>query len=104
MIIRRLSLFTCYNVGLHVAVVVVAMIFLLASSSNLPYTFHDHAASAYVKATPTAGGPTINNPNLKAQTIFSGLHIPTSMAFLGPDDFLVLEKKTGNVIRIINGK
>jgi glucose/arabinose dehydrogenase len=26
------------------------------------------------------------------------------MAFLGPNDFLVLEKNTGNVIRIVNGK
>ena len=25
------------------------------------------------------------------------------MAFLGPDDFLILEKNTGNVKRVING-
>ncbi|MGN6633147.1 MAG: PQQ-dependent sugar dehydrogenase, partial [Nitrososphaeraceae archaeon] len=103
MIIRRLPLFSHYNNGLLV-VEVVTTIFLLLNNSILSYNFHDHAAAAYVKATQAIGGPTFNDPNLKAQTIFSGLHIPTSMAFLGPDDFLVVEKKTGNVIRIVNGK
>jgi len=103
MIIRGLPLFSHYNNGLLV-VGVVTTIFLLLNNSILSYTFHDHAAAAYVKATQATGGPTFNDPNLKAQTIFSGLHIPTSMAFLGPDDFLVVEKKTGNVIRIVNGK
>ncbi len=33
----------------------------------------------------------------------SGLAQPTSMAFLGSDDFLVLEKTTGRVRRVLNG-
>jgi glucose/arabinose dehydrogenase len=33
-----------------------------------------------------------------------GLEFPTSMAFLGPDDILVLEKEKGTVQRIVNGK
>ncbi|HEY7571979.1 MAG TPA: PQQ-dependent sugar dehydrogenase [Nitrososphaeraceae archaeon] len=103
MITGRFPLFNPYNIGLHISVAITT-IFLLFSSSFLSFTFHDHNAAAYVKATPTSGGPTFNDPNLKAQTIFSGLHIPTSMAFLGPNDFLVVEKKTGDVIRIINGK
>lgn len=103
MIIGRFPIFNSYNIGLHVAVAITT-ISLLISSSFLPFTFHEHTAAAYVKATPTSGGPTFIDPNLKAQTVFSGLHIPTSMAFLGPNDFLVLEKETGDVIRIINGK
>lgn len=35
--------------------------------------------------------------------ISSGLALPTTMAFIGPDDFLVLEKNTGNVRRVQNG-
>ena len=31
----------------------------------------------------------------------SGLNVPTSFAFIGPDDVLVLEKQTGRVIRIL---
>ena len=41
--------------------------------------------------------------SLKAEVIFKGLKIPTSMAFLGPNDILVLEKNSGNVLRIVDG-
>lgn len=44
-----------------------------------------------------------NNPGLKVEEVSDGLDFPTSMAFLGPDDILVLEKNEGNVRRIING-
>ncbi|HXR80986.1 MAG TPA: PQQ-dependent sugar dehydrogenase, partial [Saprospiraceae bacterium] len=50
------------------------------------------------------GRPTIKDPTLKAQQIFTGLDHPTSMAFLGPNDILVLEKNTGTVQRIVNGR
>ncbi|GKS60654.1 hypothetical protein YTPLAS21_01120 [Candidatus Nitrosocosmicus sp.] len=36
--------------------------------------------------------------------MMDGLDFPTSMAFLGPDDILVTEKNTGEVMRIINGQ
>jgi aldose sugar dehydrogenase len=47
--------------------------------------------------------PILNDSSLKAETVIEGLDFPTSMAFLGPDDILVLEKNTGKVRRIING-
>jgi aldose sugar dehydrogenase len=47
--------------------------------------------------------PTINDPNLQAEIVIEGLDFPTSMAFLGPDDILVLEKENGTVQRIVNG-
>jgi aldose sugar dehydrogenase len=50
-----------------------------------------------------AGQQTINDPNLRAELVFEGLKSPTSMAFLGEDDFLVLEKDKGTVQRIVNG-
>jgi aldose sugar dehydrogenase len=54
---------------------------------------------------PTApGGPTLNDPNLKIEQILTGLKFPTSMAFLGANDILVLEKDTGIVHRIVNDK
>jgi glucose/arabinose dehydrogenase len=57
------------------------------------------------KARPVAGGPTLNDPNLKVEQIINrGFDDPTSMAFLGPNDILVLEKNTGKVHRILNGK
>jgi aldose sugar dehydrogenase len=48
--------------------------------------------------------PTIvNNLNLKVEVVSSGLDTPTSMAFLGLDDILILEKDKGSVRRILNG-
>src|SRR5829696_10352488 len=45
----------------------------------------------------------LSDPNLKIELVASGLDFPTTMAFLGPDDFLILEKNTGNVKRFVNG-
>jgi aldose sugar dehydrogenase len=44
------------------------------------------------------------DPNLKVELTAQGLRSPTSMAFLGPNDILVLEKESGTVQRITNGK
>src|SRR5215218_4365029 len=43
------------------------------------------------------------DPTLKIELVTSGLDFPTTMAFLGPNDFLILEKNTGNVKRVVNG-
>ena len=51
-------------------------------------------------------GPTIidnTNGGLKVESVFKGIDLPTTMAFLGPDDILVLEKDNGIVRRIVNG-
>jgi aldose sugar dehydrogenase len=57
-----------------------------------------------VRAKISPEGPSINDPNLVAQVVFKGLKAPTSMAFLGPNDILVLEKNEGTVQRIVDGK
>jgi aldose sugar dehydrogenase len=44
-----------------------------------------------------------NNPTLKVEEVSDGIDFPTSMAFLGPEDILVLEKNEGTVRRILNG-
>jgi aldose sugar dehydrogenase len=43
------------------------------------------------------------NKDITIEPVFNGVKFPTSMAFLGPNDFLVLEKNKGMVQRIING-
>ncbi|MGH9228664.1 MAG: PQQ-dependent sugar dehydrogenase [Acidimicrobiales bacterium] len=48
-------------------------------------------------------GPTLEDPRLGVRTVVGGLVTPTSVAFLGPNDFLVLEKNTGKVQRVVNG-
>jgi len=51
----------------------------------------------------SSAGPILKDPGIQVKRIFSGLRYPTSMAFLGPDDILVLEKDEGTVQRIVNG-
>jgi glucose/arabinose dehydrogenase len=46
----------------------------------------------------------IGDPALKVEEVVRGLDLPTTMAFLGPNDILVLEKDKGTVQRIVNGK
>ena len=43
------------------------------------------------------------DPRLKVEEVVEGLHVPTTMAFLGPDDFLILEKDRGTVMRVNRG-
>ncbi|MGH9986275.1 MAG: PQQ-dependent sugar dehydrogenase, partial [Nitrososphaeraceae archaeon] len=47
--------------------------------------------------------PQVLDQNLKVEVVAEGLSLPTTMAFLGPNDILVLEKENGTVRRIING-
>jgi glucose/arabinose dehydrogenase len=47
--------------------------------------------------------PTVVDPRLDVRIVVSGLNSPTTMAFLGDDDILVLEKETGKVQRVMNG-
>ena len=46
---------------------------------------------------------TVEDPTLAVSTVVSGLDQSIAMAFLGPDDFLVTEKASGQVKRVING-
>jgi uncharacterized protein (TIGR03118 family) len=47
--------------------------------------------------------PTVLDPNLGLRTVVSGLVTPTTMTFLGDNDFFVLEKSTGKVDHVVNG-
>jgi aldose sugar dehydrogenase len=100
------SLFTGWGIAVRVHIIV---ILILASTVLVPSfsTFYNEwspAYAAYTKATPSDTGPIVSHPNLKVQTFFTGLQLPTSMAFLGPGDILVLEKNKGTVDRIVDGK
>src|ERR1700687_1780520 len=48
-------------------------------------------------------GPCMLDPNLSVTTVVSGLTEPTGIAFIGADDFLVIEKSTGKVKRVVGG-
>jgi glucose/arabinose dehydrogenase len=48
-------------------------------------------------------GPTVLDRRLEVATVTSGLVTPSTIAFIGPGDFFVLEKNTGKVKQIVNG-
>jgi aldose sugar dehydrogenase len=83
---------------------------LLSKISNInntnftPFTTDNNSSNLIDPASSSdltlAATPTLKDPNLKVQTVATGLNSPTSMAFLGLDDILVLEKNTGMVKRI----
>jgi glucose/arabinose dehydrogenase len=50
-----------------------------------------------------AAAQTVNDPGLQVETVATGLNQPTTMAFIGPDDILVLQKASGQVRRIVGG-
>jgi len=50
-----------------------------------------------------AQAPTVNDPDLAVRTVITGLDQPIAMAFLGRNDFLVTEKASGKVKRVVNG-
>src|SRR5215467_1561921 len=79
-----------------------ASFFLILISVNI-IPFGYAVNSVYGKASFSGNQPIINDPSLKADLVFQGLRNPTSMAFLGPNDILVLEKDKGTVQRIVNG-
>jgi glucose/arabinose dehydrogenase len=48
-------------------------------------------------------GPSMVDPELGVRAVATGLNLPTTMAFVGANDMLVLEKNTGRVQRVVNG-
>jgi len=59
--------------------------------------------SVFVGSQEVFGAPSVVDPNFKAETVVSGLDTPITMAFLGPDDILVLQKDDGKVMRVLSG-
>ena len=75
---------------LHLAIAVSALGSLFVGSGGLTVTAQDP-------------GPEMLHPRLGVRTVASGLSQPTTMAFIGPADMLVLEKSSGQVKRVTNG-
>jgi aldose sugar dehydrogenase len=71
---------------------------------TMPMGYNTHAQENIVSFSDGDDLPIINDPNLKVELMVQGLDLPTTMAFLGPNDILVLEKDKGTVQRIVNGK
>jgi glucose/arabinose dehydrogenase/plastocyanin len=45
-----------------------------------------------------------NDTRIKIESIVDGLKSPTAIAFLGPDDMVVLQRQNNSIMRIVNGQ
>jgi glucose/arabinose dehydrogenase len=80
---------------------VLSLAFFSSPNHELLYTIYasavnDCKSSACIE-------PVVNDASLTVEAVQKDLESPTGMAFLGPDDILVLEKDKGTVRRITNG-
>ncbi|HXC68525.1 MAG TPA: PQQ-dependent sugar dehydrogenase, partial [Pyrinomonadaceae bacterium] len=73
------------------------------SASETDFDSSNNTATATILIQPAAASPAMLDDNLTVSTVIAGLDQPTSLAFIGPNDFLVLERATGKVQRIVNG-
>lgn len=80
---------------------VVCNIIGIYAQSQLPSTDREIPGSLFDKS---LGTPIVTDPKLKVEVVAENLDFPTTMAFLGPDDIIVLEKEKGTVTRITNGE
>ena len=65
-----------------------------------------HVLFAFFLLLPTTSSlfaQTLEDPSLRVDQLVSGLSSPTTMAFIGANDILVLQKNDGKVRRVING-
>src|SRR5258707_15623536 len=74
----------------------------VVATENDPDT-SDNSSTIQTTVNAPASGPSMLDPNLSVKTVVTGLSQPTSMAFIGNNDFFVLEKNTGKVQRVTNG-
>jgi glucose/arabinose dehydrogenase len=63
----------------------------------------NNTVTAAIPIAAAAAAPSMTVSNLGVRTVVSGLNQPTSLAFIGANDFFVLEKPTGLVLRVKNG-
>ena len=73
------------------------------SASESDFDSTNNTASTTTLIQPAAASPTMLDDNLTVSTVVAGLDQPTSIAFIAANDFLVLERATGRVQRIVNG-
>lgn len=97
------SLLLSSSSSLPGVIIAVSLLFVSVFIPLSQFTFAQQKIPGVVASIGT-GEPTIKDPNLKVETVATGISLPTTMAFIGPNDILVLEKSKGTVQRIVNGQ
>jgi len=100
----------------HKALFLLAILLILTSSHAVGYYYlvnaqednndEEEGQKDIPDVNVSIGGetPVVRDTNLGVEVVAEGLEFPTTMAFLGPNDILVLEKEKGTVQRIVDGQ
>ena len=73
------------------------------TGNETDFDLSNNSASTTTPIQAAAVSPAMLDANLTVTTVSSGFNQPTSMAFIGANDFLILERTTGKVQRVVNG-
>jgi aldose sugar dehydrogenase len=92
-----------FSMGARVVYALCASFAIFLVIGITDHYFSAHFAYGEVSQPQSALGPTLSDHTLRAEVVFRGINFPTSLAFLGINDILVLEKNEGTVRRIVNG-
>ena len=74
-----------------------------ASAAETDFDPTNNSASITTFIQAANASPLMLDDNLTVSTVLTGLDQPTSLAFIGPNEFFVLERATGKVQRVVNG-
>ncbi len=74
-----------------------------ASASETDFDAANNSSTITIFIQAAAASPSMLDDNLTVTTVLSGLDQPTSLAFIGSNEFFVLERATGRVQRVLNG-
>ena len=82
------------------------LIFITAINTffNWIINFETLAQSVSTQPQPAPEFPKVFDANLKIERVYTGPAFPTNIAFIDQNDILLLEKNTGQIIRIKDGK
>lgn len=89
----------------RLAIFAIAIIPTMAGLTICGYILSQSAAATPMADSSVTTGailPTVNDSNLEVTEVISNLNMPTTIAFLGSDDFILLQKG-GTVSRVTNG-
>jgi aldose sugar dehydrogenase len=79
-------------------------VYVADTGNNFISAFTSRSLIGNVAFSSEAGEIYGNDTRIKIDPVYDGLKRPTAIAFLGPNDMLVLEKINNKIMRIVNGQ
>jgi len=95
---------TLYRFNVFVTLLLILLTVITIITINTILSTQAEAQLQNPFLSPAAPQPHLVDPNLKVELVYTGPGFPTNMAFIGPDDILLLSKNDGKVLRIKDGK